>query len=203
MKSDWEATQKAAKKEMVVRYAKEGGIFIGSALLGLLAIGGMVTVAVVAPNVLGAYGKLTRHRQFYNKNDFNVTRRHYKRLGYIDVKKKAPKTYEVKITERGLSKILQEHFGKMRFSPGMKDGFWRLIIFDIPEEHKQVRESFREKLCLMGAYKLQKSVFVVPTNCKKEVDFLCGFYNIEPYVHLITAKNINNDQELKRYFNLV
>lgn len=42
------------------------------------------------------------------------------------------------------------------------DGKWRLIMFDIPESHKEKRQSFRILLKQNGFYKLQASVYISP-----------------------------------------
>jgi DNA-binding transcriptional regulator PaaX len=49
------------------------------------------------------------------------------------------------------------------------DGYWRIIIFDIPEELKQSRDILSKKLKEIGMYPLQKSVYVYPFECKDEL----------------------------------
>lgn len=74
-------------------------------------------------------------------------------------------------------------------------------FFDIPLRNKWAREGFREKLKSMGFYPLQKSVFIIPHPCKKEIDFLCGLYNIRGNVRLVETKSIGDDNKsVSNYF---
>ena len=79
--------------------------------------------------------------------------------------------------------------------PGIKktptwDGLFRVIIFDIPENRKGIREIFRKKLKELEFQQLQKSVFVSPYECRNEIDFLKNVYEIVPYVSYILATDI-------------
>ena len=83
------------------------------------------------------------------------------------------------------------------------DKKWRIIIFDIPEKRGRIaRDVLRSKLQKLGFYLIQKSVWVYPYPCEKEVQLLCEMFNINPYVNIITAERIYNDNSVKRYFGL-
>src|SRR3989338_3817241 len=59
--------------------------------------------------------------------------------------------------------------------PSRWDGLWRLIIFDIPEEKRHGRKALAEKLLELGFKPVQKSVFIYPYECRKELDFIIEF----------------------------
>ncbi|MFA6552041.1 MAG: hypothetical protein WCT19_00900 [Candidatus Paceibacterota bacterium] len=86
--------------------------------------------------------------------------------------------------------------------PAIWDGNWRIVIFDIPEKFKKVREALRMHLRNLGFYELQKSVFVYPFPCLREIDLVVKFYNARKYIRLIAASSIDNELELQRKFNL-
>ena len=73
---------------------------------------------------------------------------------------------------------------------GKWDGLFRIVIFDIPEEKRKVREFLREKLRNLGFQQLQKSVFVIRLECKDEIDFLRHSLEIAPHVSYILAKDV-------------
>src|SRR3990167_2211250 len=62
------------------------------------------------------------------------------------------------------------------------DKKWRVVIFDIPEKSRMARDALRRKLKELEFRELQKSVFVHPYECKKEIDFIIEFFNLRHYV---------------------
>lgn len=87
-------------------------------------------------------------------------------------------------------------------TPARWDGKWRMVMFDVPERLRKVRDSFRMHFKNMGFYEFQKSVFVHPYPCSKEIEYLMEFYQARKYVRFIVATEIDNAIELKRHFHL-
>jgi len=54
----------------------------------------------------------------------------------------------------------------------------------------------------IGFHSLQKSVFIYPYECKKEVDFIVEFFELRPYVRFLVVKQTDIDLELKQKFGL-
>jgi len=107
------------------------------------------------------------------------------------------------LSEEGKKRILKFNIEKLEIKKPRKwDGFWRVIIFDIPERQRQGRDVLRSFLQRLGFYQLQKSCFVHPFECKDEVDFLTEIYNISHHVNFITAKHIEGQSRLKKFYNL-
>jgi len=82
------------------------------------------------------------------------------------------------------------------------DGKWRIVVFDIPEKKKGVRNALRRKLKELGFYELQKSVFVFPYECGNEIEFIVEFFELRPYVRTGVLEKIDNTTHLKRIFKL-
>ena len=59
--------------------------------------------------------------------------------------------------------------------PAKWDGKWRIVVFDIPENLRSIRQALREHLCRLQFYQLQKSVFVLPYECGDEIEFYWSF----------------------------
>lgn len=108
------------------------------------------------------------------------------------------------LNEKGEQKILKYKLDKMKI-PEMKkwDKKWRVILFDIPEPKKKIRDILRFHLKKLGFFEFQKSVFVHPFDCVNEINFLIEFYNIRSHVRIIIAENIDNELDLKKHFNLI
>ena len=112
--------------------------------------------------------------------------------------------FEVRLVENGKIKALRYELGDLQIeTPTSWDGKWRVVVFDIPDKKRRARDALREKLQKMHFYPLQKSVWVHPYPCEKEIQFLCEFFEITPYVNIIVADNIYDDIKLRKYFNLL
>lgn len=86
---------------------------------------------------------------------------------------------------------------------GRWDKKWRIIMFDVPENQRVLRDSLRMHLREMEFMELQKSIFVHPFPCEKEVEFLVEFYNARRYVRYIVAEKIDNEIDLMKKFGLL
>jgi len=107
------------------------------------------------------------------------------------------------LNDNGKKRALQYNLDTIKIKkPKEWDGFWRLVIFDIPENKKQARNALSFKLKQMGFYPFQKSVFIHPYDCRDEVDFLIEVFDVRPYVRFIIAKETDVDLKLKQHFNL-
>ena len=75
LKNEWQESEKAlakeARKKQLIKFAKDASIIAGKSMLAFLAIGGVLTVAAVAPNIFAAYGKITKQRRYFKKDEFN------------------------------------------------------------------------------------------------------------------------------------
>ena len=108
------------------------------------------------------------------------------------------------LSEAGKRRALRFKLEEMAIKkPKAWDGKWRVIIFDVPERKRRVRDAFRGHLRQMDFYELQKSVFVHPHPCADETEFLTEFYGIHPYVRQMTVEMIDNELHLKKLFRLL
>jgi len=107
------------------------------------------------------------------------------------------------LTDNGKKRALtyQSHTMKIERSK-VWDKKWRVVLSDIPEEKREARDALRDHLHYMGFYGLQKSVSVHPFDCKNQIDFLIELHDVRPYVRFMVADSIDNEADLKRFFNL-
>lgn len=105
------------------------------------------------------------------------------------------------ITEKGYEYINFAKLDELKIESKKKDGFWRLIIFDVPEEKKAARELLRNKLNEFECYQLQKSVYVTCFICEKEIAELVKLLAIGKHVCVVTAKSLGNKETtVAKYF---
>jgi len=107
------------------------------------------------------------------------------------------------LSKDGEREALIYSIDNMKIQKNHWDKKWRIIIFDIPEKIKKVREVFRYHLKNLGFIELQRSVFVLPYNCKNEIEYIVEFYNVRRFVRYIEAIHVDNELDLKHRFGLV
>ena len=109
----------------------------------------------------------------------------------------------MEITEKGEKRVLKYKFEEMKIArPKKWDGYWHIIAFDIPEKYKRGRDALTRKLKEMELYPLQKSVFICPFECKDEINFIGEVFNIRKFIHYFVAKEIDDEEYFKKYYNL-
>ncbi len=173
-------------------------------ILNLLKLGAILTTAFLAPGAI---------RMFKNKTDYNSWRKFHgpllrrniknlKRKGLVEFRQENGQTV-VKITSEGKTELLKFDLDRLEIKR-MKtwDRQWRIVIFDIPNDKRELREIFREKLKNMGFYQFQESVFIIPFPCEQEIQYLREIYEIPNEVKLILAKRVENDSDLRRIYRL-
>lgn len=107
------------------------------------------------------------------------------------------------LSENGKKQTLEFNLEKMEIKkPARWDNKWRIVMFDIPEQKKRLREALRFHFKEIGLLELQKSVLVFPYPCEKEIEFIVELYNARKYVRLVLADKIDNELHLMKKFNL-
>jgi len=122
--------------------------------------------------------------------------------GVIKKEKIKPNTYKVSVTGRGKRKILKSHFRDLEISKrGNWDGLWRIVVFDVPEKHRRLRDGLRNKLKDIGFIEFQKSIFIFPYECEKQIKFIINYLGVDEYVYYLES-SIYPDGELREKFSL-
>jgi len=141
--------------------------------------------------------------QKINNKKLNESIKSLYRNKLIDIKEHLNGKTTITISELGKKRVLTYQIDEMKITkPQRWDGYWRIVVFDIPEKNKRAREALRQKLRELEFYQLQKSIFVLPYECKNEVDFIIEVFQIRPHVRYIVAKSLDNELHLKKIFNL-
>lgn len=80
------------------------------------------------------------------------------------------------------------------------DKKWRLVMFDIPNDKKQVRDTFAGCLKRLGFAHYQKSVFICPHPCEEQLEVIAEYYGITDYVEIVVAERITHEDSFKASF---
>lgn len=170
-------------------------------VLKILAVGGIVVASLAVPNLPIAAGAIYKQWRSFNRRNLGRTIKRLEKQQMISLREIDGRT-KIEITEKGKRRLLEYDFENIEIKKKKRDGKWRLIIFDIPEDKKSNRDVFGKKLLQMDFVRLQDSVFVSPYPCQKEIDFLCHFLGISDFVTLAVVDKIERGEKLlfKEYF---
>ena len=179
---------------------------LGKEILLMIAAGFAIPAAFLMPNIPIALKPLLRaltKRCGLRKSEHFVRSITYlKGRRLVSIAEKDGQQI-LTLAEDGKKRLLQFDLDKMKIrKPRKWDGYWRLVLFDIPEKQKIGREALRNKLKQLGFYQLQKSCFIHPFDCKSEIDFISEIYEVSQYVNFIVAKEVEGAKQLKQLFNL-
>lgn len=175
---------------------------IGKKILLALVAGVVITTLIAAPG-LALAAKPFINQKKYDRRRFRETLKRMTKQRVIEMKENEKGETVVKITKKGEKRVLKYKIDDLTIQrPKKWDGLWRVVIFDIPNKKRLARDVLRDKLKNLGFYKIQKSVFVHPYECEKEIEFIKAIFNIQRHVLLIRAKDIDTEDFLRYHFGL-
>lgn len=123
-----------------------------------------------------------------------------KRKGFIAVTK-TPDGYLIKLLKKGKQKLRHMQIETLILPTTKKwDGKWRIFIFDIPERAKLARDTLTTKLKELGMFHVQRSVFIYPFDCRKELEFLSDSFGVLKYTSFGEITKIDIESELQKNF---
>lgn len=171
-------------------------------VLKVLAIGGVIVGSAVMPALPMILVKTYKIWKDVNSSDVGRIIKRLQKQEMISIREKDNKI-AIELTEKGRKRLVEYDFENIKIKAKKRDGKWRIIIFDIPEDKKRNRDAFRKKLIQMDMVRLQDSVFVSAFPCKDEIDFLCHYLGITSYVTLVILEKIERGEELifKKYID--
>ncbi len=110
----------------------------------------------------------------------------------------------IELTEKGM-KIAEELAEREEVRPKEQrkwDQKWRVIMFDVWERRRKVRDELRETLREIGFIKVQNSAWAYPYPCEKLLIFLRTHLKLGHGILYIVADEIEHDEKLRKHFNL-
>lgn len=125
------------------------------------------------------------------------------RSNLVSEKHHADGSITIVLSKEGKQQALRYSLKEMIVTkPSKWDGKWRMVIFDIPEYQKKLRNAFRGHIKNLGFIELQKSAFVFPYDAKRELDFIIEFYRAKQFIRYLVIESIDNDLHLRSKFDL-
>lgn len=203
MRNDNQKNERKTEREVEARLPRD---YIGRAVLGTLAAVSVLSIALVAPGVGEAvrvwqWYDRNRHRRYHSPSYVRKVVERLEKQGKVKVFLERGKSV-VRLTEKGRRELMKYQLQEKSLQKKHWDKKWRIIIFDIAERRRGVRDRARIDLQSFGFIKLQESVWVYPYECEEVVALLKAEYKIGNNLLYIVAGDIENDLWLKKKFHL-
>lgn len=168
-------------------------------ILGTVKVAGILSVGLIAPQVVGAMYKLGI---ITNKRQEEIVRSSASKMVKKGLLKYNGKFYE--LTLEGQGKLRQWELYDYQFiKPKKWDKKWRVIISDISEKKKRTRDKIREFFLASGLYRLQNSVWVYPYDCEDIIALLKTEFGVGREILYMIVDEIENDKHLREEFSLL
>ena len=159
----------------------------------------MAGVLLTAPNMAKAlytFGLIPR-----SSNDSSTIGRARRRLIRKGLLVKSDSGF-LRLSNTGAAKVrmLEAQYSDKR--PPRWDGRWRVLIFDVPEYRKSIRDKIRRTLMHVGFIRLQDSVWVCPYDCEDLIVLLKADFKIGKDLLYMIVDELEGDADLRKNFGL-
>ena len=172
---------------------------VQQAILATIASVGILSVALIAPPVIGALAKLGILPSSRKSEVIKSAASRLKNKGLL----KFENGHYI-LTASGEKILKRWQLADYKLTKPKKwDKKWRVVIFDIPERKKSVRDKIRQIFVEAGFRRLQDSVWIYPYDCEDVIGLLKTEFGIGRDLLYVIADQIENDKYLRQEFNLL
>ena len=183
---------------------------VGNITLAIIAVAGTITLSAIAPNVIGALGKINEkkypHKKFAKRErDIKIVQTFYylKRSGQVRMKLTG-NDFKIFLTRIGRKRLRQLNFNTLVVKkPSSWDRKWWQVAADIPTKKYRIgADLLRRKLKQMGLYSLQRTLWFYPYDPREEIDFIVRHYGVERFVTVMEINRLDKEDEkkMKKFF---
>lgn len=189
MKEHNEETSKKLKKGEIAKM-----------ILACIGVAGIALLATATPGIAHILPRPKRRE--YSKSKLDRSLQNLLKKGWVKFARGST-GWRIELTEKGLAELTAYEMQQKLLQPEKHwKGKWHILIFDIQEERKKVREKVRRTLVNMGFCRLQDSVWVYPFECEEVMELLRTKYGVRHEALYVKAEKIAKDKWLRRHFSL-
>jgi CRISPR-associated endonuclease Cas2 len=172
------------------------------ALLSVVALSGLMVWAAAAPNTLQLLKYVPKNKFRFAHQTKSGLSRMIERGEARMIERKG--TRYVELTDKGMRELLKQKqkFGELGKKKRRWDKRWRVVIFDIPEKNRSIRNRLTWTMRSFGFYRLQDSVWVYPYDCEDVLTLLKAELHLGNAVIYMIVEHIENDQRIREEFTL-
>jgi len=176
-------------------------------LVFLLVGGGIVAAVAISPALLAPAIFISQFQKqnVKQKKKFSNTCYYLKQKGLIKTNISKGE-YSISLTRAGMEKAIK-HYVDMEMDKTNKgrkwSGRWWIVMFDIPSDQRVKRNAMRRLIKKLGMHQLQKSVWIYPFDCSKEIQLVKNYFDLsDEYLRIVITNNMGDDKKLRKLFKI-
>lgn len=177
-------------------------------ILSILGTGATLSAALLAPKSVPVIKKFIQGEpewdtwKHYNISYLRRTLTHLHKQAFVEIIHENNRDY-IRLTQNGIRKILKFSIDTLSIkTPTHWDGKWRLVLYDVPRQKKNLGDTIRRTIVNFGFLAIQKSVYIYPYQCFDQVEYIRQYYGLTDCIQYMVVEHIEYDQAYKTYFNL-
>lgn len=172
------------------------------AILQTVAAAGFISLALMAPNAPKTIPRDLLRKIFdRSRNARDVAVSKLVRDGML-VRERRNGMNLLRISAKGQQYLNDKRRQYSLVRPKRWDHKWRVVIFDIKEPRRPIRDALRRELRAVGFEKVQDSVWAYPYPCEDFVALLKADFRIGKDVLYMVAEELEYDFQLRKTFDL-
>ncbi|HLC95516.1 MAG TPA: hypothetical protein VJH89_03425 [Patescibacteria group bacterium] len=169
-------------------------------ILSTLLTMGFITIALAAPNAVQIFNYF-KPKNAYERERIRNSLHRLERQSLI--KQKGNLDGYFILTREGRAKAMRYKIEKTKIQRQNRwDKKWRMVMFDVPHEKRKARQAINYALKKIGCVHYQKSVFITPFPCEKEVNFIGDTFDVREHIRIVVAEIVEGDTAFKNKFGL-
>ncbi|MED4128524.1 MULTISPECIES: phenylacetic acid degradation operon negative regulatory protein PaaX [Shouchella] len=114
--------------------------------------------------------------------------------GWLLSERRGAKSY-YSLTSRGIDRMDEAGHRIFKFEDHTWDGKWRMLLYKIPEEQRQLRDELRKELLWSGFGSFSASCWISPNPLEERVQTMIDKYDIREYVDFFEAVYKSEENE--------
>lgn len=176
--------------------------YVTGVALALILLSGAAALGAVAPGLTVMARGFQRSKQYSKKQIWDASGS-LRKGGYVEEFFGENEKPRIRLTKKG-----EAYFQKILFDdvqlpePKKWGGKWTFVLFDIPVQFSKAREALRWRLKALGFYQYQKSVWVYPHPCEKEILYVAEYFGVGKFVEILSVDHLSKDEDLKKHFEM-
>jgi DNA-binding transcriptional regulator PaaX len=175
-------------------------------ILRTLYVGGVLSLAILAPNALQMIKQIKKNgtvrnlsnQQYYIKSKLPQLEQN----GYVRFDKQKHSKV-ISLTKKGEQELQKYLLSDLKIKKPKKwDGKWRIVTFDVVIGKNKLRNLLRLHLKRLGFIQFQKSIWILPYECEEIIVLLKSHLKFGKEVLYARVEYIEGDVFLKKQFNI-
>lgn len=123
----------------------------------------------------------------HNEQGVRVAVSRMVKQGWIQSEKQGNKSYYF-LTDRGVQRMDEAANRIYKMKPNEWDGKWRILMYTIPEDKRQLRDDLRKELLWSGFGSFSSGCWISPNDLEKQINRLVEKYDIDEYVDFFISE---------------